>query len=128
MIFSAWTDRRKARCLEKDSGGMETLSSGCKKAANPFLERLPLLRCAASVCADADRAAVCPKLAVYPSEGRRLRAQQLRCVCRTNISSSVPGQTPSRDKPSPQQISSRPRCRVDLDLQGQLRFLPRRHR
>lgn len=76
---------------------METLLSGCRKdekAADPFLERLPLLRCAASACADADRAAACPKLAVYLSEGRRLRAQQLRCVCRTNISSAVPGQTP----------------------------------
>lgn len=91
-----------------------------------------------------------------PLSGEAPLAEMRRfCLCRCRLRSGVPQaccvpirrQAPAcpaaqmclQDKhilssarsdtfPSPQQISSRPRCRVDLDLQGQLQFLPRRHR
>lgn len=105
-----WTDRQKQRCLKKDDGGIEGFSPRMQEGQKSFRS---------ASCKAVPGVAPFAEIHRFSQCNLRTSVSQVRCVsthrqvpacpaapvqyiCRTSISSAVPGQTPSRDKRSQQ--------------------------
>lgn len=112
FFLHLWIDRQMQRCLKKDDSEIEALSprmqegqksfcsASCKAVSGvaPFAEIHRFHQCQCN-----PRRSV-PRLCCVPIQRQApaCPAAQMQYICRTNISSAVPGQTPSWDKRSQQ--------------------------
>ena len=123
-----WIDQQKQRCLKKDNGGIEALSprmqegqksfcsASCKAVSGvaPFAEIHRFCQCRCNRRRSVPQSRCVPIQRQAPA----CPAAQMQYIFRTSISSAVPGQTPSWDKRSRQQIYSLPHHRLGLHVQG----------